>query len=291
MKIDLPTGKYVVAVSGGVDSMVLLDILRLRGDDIVVAHFQHGVRSADDELLDLMVIEEYCNEHQLGLRIGSNDDEATDEASLRAARYAFLSNVLEESNYNAVLTAHHEDDVLETAIFNLVRGTKGRGLHSLASGPGLIRPLLHVSKQEIYRYAEQQGLAWREDSTNTDESYSRNYIRKNIIPRLSKDNREELLARISDQSLRQSEIDRLLKDADLGGDSIDRKQFLVLPHTVSMLVMHEFLRSHGLAEASSKITESAVIFAKTAEAKKTMDLAGGLRLLVSGADIRVLKKD
>src|SRR5688572_19923887 len=192
MNLKISPGKYVVAVSGGVDSMVLLDLLRQKSKlELIVAHFDHGVReeSARDRKLVQRIAKSYglpffYAEGNLGPKVG--------EALAREARYAFLRKIQEEQGAEAIITAHHQDDMLETAIMNLLRGTGRRGLSSLKSREGLVRPLLDWTKKDVREYAEEHDLVWAEDSTNDDDRYLRNYIRHNILSRFTKEGREAL---------------------------------------------------------------------------------------------------
>jgi tRNA(Ile)-lysidine synthase len=194
MDFDLPAGSYVVAVSGGVDSVALLHMLARRpGLKLTVAHYDHGIRP--DSAEDRRHVQYFARAHGLPFvyetgQLGSDASEAT----ARRARYDFLHRVRQASGAGAVITAHHQDDLLETIILNLLRGTGRRGLSSLKSTDVVKRPLLHLPKNELLRYAAEQGLVWREDSTNADPRYLRNYIRHNILPRFAASDREALLA-------------------------------------------------------------------------------------------------
>ena len=145
LNIEIPTGKYVVAVSGGVDSMVLLDILAKQEDlNLVIAHFDHGIRpdSAKDETL----VAKVAKRHGLvftskKVALGSN----ASEALARDARYRFLKTVVKDNHAKALITAHHQNDQIETAVFNLLRGTGRKGLGSLQSTELVLRPLISIS--------------------------------------------------------------------------------------------------------------------------------------------------
>ena len=133
---------------------------------LTVAHYDHGIRS--DSAEDRRLVQALAREYGLPFvyhsgRLGTGASEAV----ARQARYGFLHAVRRASAAQAVITAHHQDDVLETAILNLLRGTGRRGLGSLKSTDVVKRPLMAVSKNELLRYAEREGLRWREDSTNS----------------------------------------------------------------------------------------------------------------------------
>lgn len=265
MEPNLPPGRYVLAVSGGVDSMALLHALARRPDiKLTVAHFDHGIRedSAEDRALVQKTAREYglpfvYHEGRLGL--------SANEALAREKRYEFLHKVRRAANADAVVTAHHKDDVLETAIINLVRGTGRRGLTSLKSTDIVKRPLLHVPKNDLRAYAQQHGLQWREDSTNQDPSYLRNHIRHNVVPRLKTADQERLHELIEKQHELNQQIDAIiteLLDKHTNKGRLDRKWFVSLPHDVSREVMAGWLRSQNQTSFDKKLLERLVHGAK-----------------------------
>ncbi|HET7827717.1 MAG TPA: tRNA lysidine(34) synthetase TilS, partial [Candidatus Saccharimonadales bacterium] len=176
MKIEVPSGKYVLAVSGGVDSMTLLDLLsNLSGVDFIIAHFNHGTREDSD--LDEALVTAAAGRYGRLLEIGRGGlGPKASEDTARRARYAFLEAIRQKHGAKKIITAHHQDDLIETALLNILRGTGRRGLSAMADNPDVLRPLLNISKSEIISYVRRQKLAWREDSTNQDTDYLRNYI-------------------------------------------------------------------------------------------------------------------
>lgn len=172
------TKNYILAVSGGVDSVVLLDKMsRLPGLNLVVAHFDHGIReeSFEDEAFVRALAKKYnlpYETRRANLGAGASEEKA------RNSRYEFLNNVAKK--YQAqIVTAHHADDLVETVAINLSRGTGWRGLAVFDSA--VHRPLLSCTKQELVNYAQARGLDWREDRTNQDEKYLRNRLRRQTI--------------------------------------------------------------------------------------------------------------
>src|ERR1039458_1834138 len=158
MNLSIERGRYIVAVSGGVDSVALLDIMSRQPElDLIVAHFDDGIRtdSAKDRIFvgDLATKYGYLFEFEEG-KMGSS----TSEAEARLARYDFLERARNKHQAAAIVTAHHQDDVIETAILNLYRGTGRRGLSSLGSTDLIKRPLLAISKQELIDYAKSRNL-------------------------------------------------------------------------------------------------------------------------------------
>lgn len=283
MNISLQPGCYVVAVSGGVDSMVLLDLLHKQPQlRLVVAHFDHGIRqeSAEDRALAQQTAQ------QLGLpfvydegRLGAD----ASEAAARKARYEFLHAVRVGSNADAIVTAHHQDDMLETAIINMVRGTGRRGLSSLDSRDRVLRPLLKYSKKQIREYATDQGLTWHEDKTNQDEKYLRNYVRKNILNKLSISEQQDLLRHIETAKTLNEEIDSLLATQlhiQSKQNQIDRRWFVQLPHNVAAEVMAAWLRQNDLPFNRRRIHDL-VVAAKTYTPGKRADITKNVQMRVS----------
>lgn len=198
--------KYIAAISGGVDSVVLLDLLAAQSLDVVVAHVDHGIRpeSADDEAFVRSLAERHGMQYvsvQLNLRADASEELARDE------RYRWLEEQRLALSAESIVTAHHQDDVLETMIINLQRGTGWRGLCSLRSRPGRTRPMLEWNKAQVVAYALDHGLTWREDSTNDTPQYLRNRIRSQVIPRLTAAQRRKLIALYHDQLRLSDEIE------------------------------------------------------------------------------------
>jgi tRNA(Ile)-lysidine synthase len=266
LPVDLYPGRYVVAVSGGVDSVVLLHLLRNHPEHrLTVAHFDHGIRpeSADDERFVRDLAQIYRMPYVF--KRASLGPEAS-EAQAREARYDFLQAIRAAAGADAVLTAHHQDDVLETAIHNIIRGTGRRGLTSLKSTDIIKRPLLGIPKADILEYALRNNLQWREDSTNAQDIYTRNYIRHHLLPRLGSQGREKLLNLIHDASLRNAEIDEsILHNLEQLSENnkIKRVPFIMLTHAVAREVMAAWLRQNGLPNIDSKMLERLVRAGKT----------------------------
>lgn len=283
MRVTIRPGKYVIAVSGGVDSVSLLHALRTEpGVELVVAHFDHGIRP--DSTLDRTLVRDLtrgygltfvCGEGHLGV--------AASEAVAREARYSFLRRVEQSTGARAIITAHHQDDVLETAILNLLRGTGRRGLTALSDRPGLVRPLLEIPKREIIEYATKQGLRWQEDSTNQDERYQRNYVRRHLLPRFDEQARAQLVRLLSRLQATNAELDSALSTQlhlQPQAGQIDRAWFNSLPHGVARELMAAWLRAHNEGSFDSKRLERLVVAAKVSRAGKRVDVSNGAVLLV-----------
>jgi tRNA(Ile)-lysidine synthase len=268
------SGSYVVAVSGGVDSIVLLDILRQRpGLKLTVAHFDHGIR--DNSAADRRFVTELAKRYSLPFaydegRLGAG----ASEAAARQARYAFLRRVQAGNGARAIVTAHHQDDLLETAVLNMLRGTGRKGLTALKSRPDLVRPLLDVPKTAVVDYARAKGLAWREDVTNADQAYLRNYVRHQILPRFNETDRANLLKILRTLTVTNQELDEVLTDMLGVSDTIDRDWFNQLPHNVAREVLATWLRAHGINNFDRPTLERLVVAGKTAAAGKQFPVKG-----------------
>jgi tRNA(Ile)-lysidine synthetase-like protein len=273
-----------VAVSGGVDSMVLLGLVRrLPGVELIVAHFDHGIRgdSAEDRKLVQETAEKYDLQFEYAegvLGVGTSEDIA------RKARYEFLHGVRQKYKADAIVTAHHQDDLIETALLNLLRGTGRKGLTSLQSTDIIRRPLLEVTKQEILAYAKANDIEWREDITNSDTTYLRNYIRKNLMPKLSEGQRKELVNQLT--TLREQNLELDIQIANylqyVDGDltKLSKQNFVQLPHDVACEAMASWLRLNNIRDFDRKIIERVVVAAKTFRPGQRADINNMNYLLI-----------
>lgn len=286
-------GTYVVAVSGGVDSMVLLDLLRQRpGMKLIVAHYDHGIRrdSADDRKL----VQQIAKKHGLTFvhAAGKLGPEAS-EATARKARYEFLNSVRKAANARAIITAHHQDDMIETAIFNLLRGSGRKGLAALKSTEGIVRPLLGYEKERIKEYAIAHGLHWHEDPTNIDTKYVRNYIRHNILTKFSAGQRAELLILLERIAELNKELDEHLTGLlhiQPATNELDKKWFIELPHKVAAEVIHTWLRRHNAKKITKKTIEKLIVAMKTAKKDTILDVDSKLKLVIGHKSLKLVQK-
>lgn len=181
-----------VAVSGGVDSMVLLHVLGRLGHPCRVAHVDHGLRGVES-VADRAFVNAWCEKAGLECRTSQVDVKAQVAASgestqmaARALRYAWFADLHKEVPMPFAL-AHHADDAVETLLINLMRGTGDGGWSGIRPVSGVfVRPLLCVGKEAILRYAAENDVPFREDSSNRDPKYLRNRVRHEVMPVLEK---------------------------------------------------------------------------------------------------------
>jgi tRNA(Ile)-lysidine synthase len=281
MEINVPPGKYIVAVSGGVDSMVLLDVLRQNPSvELVVAHLNHGIRP--DSSWDEELVVRTAKSHGMPIEVGYGElGINTSEETARIKRYEFLTSLKTKYKTDKIITAHHQDDLVETAFINLLRGSGSRGLVAMIVNPNIIRPLTSVRKQQLLDYAINNGISWREDTTNTNQAYLRNYIRGNIIPLLSAKDRKNLVVNIDKVANIINEKDHLLATISqniVKNCMISRSKFIALPGEVRSELIMYWLRQQKVKEVDKKTVEKIDVALKTASAGTRHSIKKGLWL-------------
>jgi tRNA(Ile)-lysidine synthase len=190
-----PTTKLLLAVSGGLDSMVMLHLFHILNFEIAVAHVNFGLRGTESDA-DQQFVRDWCAQHQISFfttRFETNNYATEHGLSIQMAardlRYTWFNELAALHKYQFIATAHHLNDSLETALLNLARGAGLEGLTGIAPLSGnRFRPLLFASRAEIEMYAAENDIAWREDSSNQTDAYQRNLIRHRVIPELKKIN-------------------------------------------------------------------------------------------------------
>lgn len=185
----LKKSKLLVCLSGGVDSMVLIDLLRRLNYDVSVAHCNFKLRG-DESDLDEKFVKKYCYDNSIQFFSKSFHTKLSNHSlqmAARTLRYDWFNELLKKNNKDYILTAHHLDDSLETFIINLSRASGIEGFTGISPvNDKIVRLLTVFSKKQILEYAKNNKIHWREDSTNKKDDYQRNYIRNQIIPLLKK---------------------------------------------------------------------------------------------------------
>ena len=197
-KLNIKNTTVVGAISGGPDSMLLLDILMSLRDKlnikIVVAHVHHNLRKeSDNEAIEL---EKFCRENDLVFEMKKIEEYPNGKFSeevARKIRYEFFDEVVSKYKADTLFTAHHGDDLIETILMRLTRGSSLKGYAGFESismdrGYKIARPLIYLTKQEIVNELDKKGIWYAVDMSNNDTKYTRNRYRKNILPELKNEN-------------------------------------------------------------------------------------------------------
>ena len=186
------TDQVLLAVSGGMDSVVMAELFYRSGQPFAIAHVNFSMRGVESDAdadfvknkadgygvpFHLIHFDTATVAHERGISI---------QMAARELRYDWFAQLLRENSYACVATAHHQNDVLETLLLNLTRGTGLAGLHGISVRQNtIVRPLLFATREQLAEYAEEQRLLYREDSSNADDKYARNRIRHHVLPVLN----------------------------------------------------------------------------------------------------------
>jgi tRNA(Ile)-lysidine synthase len=193
--------KLLLAVSGGIDSMVLVHLFQQLNYHIVIAHCNFQLRGEESDA-DEVFVKTICKQFKVpfhGIKFdtktSAEEQKKSIQVTARNLRYDWFSKLLEENEIDFLLTAHQLDDSLETFIINLSRGTGLDGLTGIPmQNENIIRPLLYFSREEVVAYAKENNIQWREDSSNASDTYLRNKIRHDIVPILKELNPSFLIS-------------------------------------------------------------------------------------------------
>lgn len=286
--------KYLLAVSGGVDSMVLFDIYKK--SNVVVAHFNHKLRPSAEK--DEEFVKRICQENNVRCEVGYlKASGKVSEEKARSARYEFLENVrkkLEKESGDSVqiLTAHHLDDLSETVAINLIRGTRWRGLSPFSSE--VSRPFIQdgdvlkpESKADILTYAARNKISFRQDPTNFEPDFLRNRVREKLST-LEPEEHFKLNQEIKKLWIRQTEIrveiSKVISEmVDLEkfkeDGVISRAIFQDLDEDVSLEILRQLLELRGISLTGPKLLDFLNAI-KTYSSEKKFNLPGDLLVTI-----------
>jgi tRNA(Ile)-lysidine synthase len=185
--------KILLAVSGGVDSMVLLHLLKKSGCTFEVAHCNFNLRGEESEK-DYLFVKKSCLQYDVNFNgnkfettLFAKENGLSIQMAARELRYKWFKEIIETKKLQYLATAHHQNDQTETVLLNILRGKGSFSWEGMSTfNNSIVRPLLNVSKKELLAYAKENKIEWREDSSNEKSDYQRNYIRNTIIPALEK---------------------------------------------------------------------------------------------------------
>jgi tRNA(Ile)-lysidine synthase len=175
-----------LGISGGVDSVVLLDLLANAGFlNIVLLHVNYGLRGAESDG-DQLFVQQLAEKYACKCLVFSAQNLIKKGPGLqekaRKIRYDWFGTLINDNSIELVMTAHHEQDAAETVLLNLLRKTGLKGLRGIVQTNQFVRPLIQISKSEVLHYATSQNLTWRDDSSNLSIDYARNFLRHKVVP-------------------------------------------------------------------------------------------------------------
>ncbi|MEQ8553254.1 MAG: tRNA lysidine(34) synthetase TilS [Cyclobacteriaceae bacterium] len=264
--------RTLVAVSGGVDSMVMADLFLQSPFSFAVTHVNFGLRGEESNK-DEALVREWCASRQVPCFVQhapSQIFEHSDSTQMAARdfRYQYFDVLMQKEGFHKLATAHHLDDSLETALFNFTKGTGLRGLQGISAIKGdIIRPLLFAGKEDIIAYAKERKICWREDATNRTDAYQRNKIRHQVIPALKSINPgllrtfTSVAQRVTDARELIEEIvqDLLRNHKHVEGSTtrIAMKWMSQYQHTGAIL--HEMLREYGFSYVQARQIQASVV--------------------------------
>lgn len=279
----------LVAVSGGLDSVVLLHLFRFASPArrIAAAHFDHGMR--EDSRADAGWVRGLCRAWAVPLFEERAVQPPRSEADARDRRYEFLDRAADHAGAAAIATGHHADDQAETVLFRLARGTGLDGLAGIAARRGrIIRPMLPFPRRELLAYARAYRLTWREDPTNLDRRFARNRIRLDVLPVLESvgPGAAERIAGLAAQAAEASAawrsvlrrvLHRVVIARDGNGFTLARERLLAYHPHVRARVLRHLLRRLG-SRPDRPGTRLAVEFINSGASGTGITMGGGVVL-------------
>ncbi len=255
--------KILVAISGGVDSVVLTHLLQKLNYNISLAHCNFQLREKESDLDEQFIIKlgDKFNVDTFTIKLSTREyqdkNKLSTQLAARELRYNWFYEILEKQKIDYVATAHHSNDNLETFLINLTRGTGLEGLTGIPPINGkIIRPLLKFSREEILNYATLNNIEWREDVSNSETKYLRNKIRHNIVPLLKEINPNLINSfnntstflkqsqQIVDDTVKQKSLEIISNDGEIIKFNIKKIKEISNPRAY----LYHFLKKYGFTE-------------------------------------------
>ena len=225
-RFDIGKGRYLVAVSGGPDSMALLDMCRKSGNHLEVGHVNYHMR--DSAVSDERLVRRYCRQHGIRfhrLNVYPEETEGNFQQYARNVRYGYFERLCRKNDLDAVLVAHQRDDLIETYLMQKEKniGVEWYGLKedTIICGTRVIRPLLKWDKQELIDYCDRNGIMYGIDESNLTDKYARNRIRHRKVEKMTAEEKKELLEEIKKKNDLKTREERSI------GRYLDRDSFSV----------------------------------------------------------------
>lgn len=309
--------RYVLAVSGGADSLALadaaLEVFNAVKGNLLICHVEHGIRGAE-ALADAELVRRFCAErgaeflccHVDALAYAKEQGLSLEDAA-RRLRYAKLNEACADFGACAVVTAHQADDQAETVLWKLLRGAGTDGLSGMQKVAiqgelTILRPLLDLTRADIEAYCQAKGLQYCQDSSNEDLHYTRNRIRRELLPYLEKNfnsavketlvreanllsETEECMEMLTQEILRDNE----LCEWQQGFVELNAKRLMAKPLALRKRVLRAVYFELGGSELSYERTEALAKLCENATGGKLIQLPGGIRAVYEKKKIRIFR--
>ena len=258
--------RILLAVSGGIDSMVMTHLFLMSGYGIGIAHCNFALRAGESDN-DEDLVKAFAAEHNIPFfsirfetKSYSKENGISVQMAARELRYAWFEKIRSQNGFNSIAVAHNLNDNIETLLINLTRGTGIAGLTGMRpSSNRIIRPLLFATRKEISEYSEHRKITYREDKSNADTKYLRNKIRHEVLPLLREINPSiestlnETIEILTGSNEIINDYIKVLREKvtqKLKDESISFNIILLLPHIHNRAVLFELFRPFGIGEVS-----------------------------------------
>jgi tRNA(Ile)-lysidine synthase len=267
--------KYLVAVSGGADSISQLHLLIDSGiKNIVVCHLNHQLRGRASNA-DARFVEKLCHKlnvklisESVSVRLLMKSEKSSLETSARKARHNFFARCAKAEKCNRIILAHHADDQAETALWNLLRGSNGvKAMNVLQTHKignqtlTFLRPLLSIRRYQLRTYLSKNNISWREDATNAEPFTARNRMRNEVLPLLENIMQRDVNSNILNQISFTQENNEIVKWAIERAQVFDPQGRLhvgalqKIPKSLQAAVFHDYLSENGIIELSRELID------------------------------------